>query len=339
MRVCIFLFLLVLTSCNSLTTKIDDFDIVEEITSYDSIYSDKENPFGMITDMNIQNNVIVTSHRVDEYKYSFIDVSSGSLLTRWGKKGNAPDDFLDFGNGFILNDSLLIFLDRMKKTINYVSCQDILNKKDSLRIIREKYPYITDFRPMQLCLVNGYKIFAGAFKDGLFGAINPHDSILNNTISYPFSVKPIEGIYRGNVFQSKIKSCSGSNRFVVQFLSSDVFEIFQIDDTIISQVATSSFSNPPVFTQVNGRYGLDYNKCIAGFMHMVVSKDLIYFLYSSLGDNDVESSNEILCFNWNGEKEKKYILPFPINIFCVDDVYIYGAREYDDETVIYRFRL
>ena len=98
MRVCIFLFLLVLTSCNSLTTKIDDFDIVEEITSYDSIYSDKENPFGMITDMNIQNNVIVTSHRVDEYKYSFIDVSSGSLLTRWGKKGNAPDDFLDFGN-------------------------------------------------------------------------------------------------------------------------------------------------------------------------------------------------------------------------------------------------
>ena len=134
MRVCIFLFLLVLTSCNSLTTKIDDFDIVEEITSYDSIYSDKENPFGMITDMNIQNNVIVTSHRVDEYKYSFIDVSSGSLLTRWGKKGNAPDDFLDFGNGFILNDSLLIFLDRMKKTINYVSYQDILNKKDSLRI-------------------------------------------------------------------------------------------------------------------------------------------------------------------------------------------------------------
>ena len=128
MRNYIFIFLLVFASCGSSTTEINNFEIVKEVTDYDSIYSDQGNPFGTITDMAICNNVIITSHTADEYKYSFIDVKSSKLLTRWGTIGNGPDEFLDFGNGFILNDSLLIFLDRMKNEINYISFQQILNR-------------------------------------------------------------------------------------------------------------------------------------------------------------------------------------------------------------------
>ena len=50
-------------------------------------------------------------------------------------------------------------------------------------------------------------------------------------------------------------------------------------------------------------------------------------------------SNEVLCFDWMGNKVRKYILPFPINAFCVDEHYLYGMREYEDESVLYRFPL
>lgn len=339
MRTYIYSFLLfALTSCSQTAREIDCFDVVQEIADYDSLYSDKDNPLGMITDMNIRNNVLVTSHLlVSECKYSFVDAASGKLLARWGKTGNGPGEFLDFGNGFILNDSLLVFLDRMQKNINYVSYPSILKGGDTVLILSESYPYEVDFRPLQLCLVGSYKVFAGAYKDGLFGVIDSHDSILSHSLDYPFPVEPLEGIFRGSSYQSKIKSCAGTNKFVMQFLSSDVFEIFQIDSTGISRVATSTFQNPPAITKRNGRYGIDYSNSIAGLMHMAVSEKFIYFLYSSENASNTKSSNEILCFNWDGEQVKKYILPFPIDIFCTDDVYIYGACEYENETVVYRF--
>jgi histidyl-tRNA synthetase len=73
---------------------------------------------------------------------------------------------------------------------------------------------------------------------------------------------------------------------------------------------------------------------------MAVSDKFICFSYSS-EKNYIETMNqgfnEILCFNWSGEKVKKYILPFTITNFCIDNNYIYGVRYYDDEIIFYRF--
>lgn len=339
----LFLFVILFSSCHSSKREINDFDVVERIFVYDNIYSDKENPFGMIMDMEVSNGVILTSHRNDVFNYSFIDSATGKLLARWGKKGEGTNEFLDFGNGFVLKDSLLVFMERMKKVINYVPVSDILNGKPLLEIVKEPYPYGADFRPIQFCFVNDNKVFVGAFKKGRLGILDSQGDTLSYDIDYPFPTEPLEGIFRGNVFQCKLKSVDSHGKFVVQTLFSDVFEIYQYEGTTLKRTAVSPFNNPPQVKQRNNRYGIDYDESIAGFMKMSVSNDFIYFIYSSLSSNEVdragEASNEILCFNWDGERVKKYILPFPISAFCVDGSYIYGVHNGEEESVIYRFRL
>ncbi|MDR2679501.1 MAG: TolB-like 6-bladed beta-propeller domain-containing protein, partial [Tannerella sp.] len=110
----------------------------------------------------------------------------------------------------------------------------------------------------------------------------------------------------------------------------------------------SPFNHIPKIRKTPGRnsgYDIDRSNSIGGLVYMAVTNDLICFMYTA--KNDIEYyksghlSNEILCFDWDGNKIKKYILPIPINVYslCVDNEYIYGAREYEDETVIYRFKI
>ena len=52
---------------------------------------------------------------MDEYAFSFINVNNGELLSQWGRTGEGPEEFIDFGSGFEIVDSRIVFLDRMKK--------------------------------------------------------------------------------------------------------------------------------------------------------------------------------------------------------------------------------
>lgn len=339
------LLVLLYSSCHSIKREINDFDVVKEVRVYDSLYSDKDSISGMIMDMEVNNGVIVTSHRNDEFNYSFIDSKTGKLLARWGKRGEGINEFLDYGNGFVLKDSMLVFMERMRKEIVYVPIPDILSGKSlsELKVGSESYPCYGDFRPMQFCLVNHTKVFTGAFERGRLGMLDFKGDTLSNDTDYPFATEPVNGLFRGNVFQSKVKSTGKNDRFVVQTMFSDVFEIYQYTGTILKRVAVSPYNHPPRIMQKHNRYGIDYEGSVAGLLMMSVSDDCIYFLYSSLSSNESDkvdgASNEVLCFDWNGKKICKYILPLPVTAFCVDDSYIYGVYNDNDESIICRFKL
>lgn len=317
-----------------------DFNDVVEITEYDSLYSDRDCLFGPVTDMEISDGIIALSHRNDEYNFSFIDAGDGRLLKRWGRMGEGPNEFLDFGSGFIFSDSSLVFMEQMKKNLVYVPLSGVLSE-DSIAIRKEAYPYNVDFRPVVFTLSGGYKIFGGAFSKGRLGIIDRRDSIRECLFDYPFPTEPLDGLFKGNVFQCKLKSKGG--KFVVQTFYSDVFEIYQCTEDSVSRIYVSAFSNPPQVVKRNNRYGLDYDASIMGLGAMAVSDELICFLYSPLSVNEFDmqggASSEVLCFDWTGNKVRKYILPFPVNTFCVDKDYLYGVREYEDESVLYRFPL
>lgn len=332
------------TSCNDVDkTAINSFDAVDNVVEYDSLFSDKSEPMGVITGMEIIGNTLVTEHMNDEYQYSFIDIEKGQLKSRWGRIGDAPNEFIDFGSGFTIFDSQLVFLCNAKKEINYVPLCGILHRSDSVSVRKESYPYAADFRPSDFIILKDNKIATGYFKGGRFGMLDSLNCIINTFGDYPFHYDEVDGIYRGMVFQSKIKSNASLDKFVILTLASDIFEIYQLSDTTVSRTYVSPLNHIPKICKKGRFYDVDYNESIAGLMKMTVSEDYICFLYSSLNYNEArkngKTSNEILCFNWKGEKVKKYILPFPINNFCLDSNYIYGVRTCNDEMVIYRFKL
>lgn len=89
---------------------IDSFDVVERIVDYDSIYSDKNAPLGTVTCIRLVDDILITKHFNDDYNFSFIDINDGHMLCRWGIKGEAPNEFIDFGSDFTVVGSQLVFL-------------------------------------------------------------------------------------------------------------------------------------------------------------------------------------------------------------------------------------
>lgn len=331
------------SACKELHTGIDAFDVIETITSYDSIYSDKNDPFGEIKNLEIIGNVLITEHMKDEYEYSFINVDEGKLIRRWGCIGDAPGEYIDFGSDFVITGSQIAFLCNMKKEINYVPISEILENKDTLNTIKESYPYIVDFRPTRLNILKDKKLFLGSFKEGRFGILNSKNEIVSCPFDYPFDCGEVTGIYRGSVFQGKMKTNNKQNKFVISTFSSDIFEIYQVADSGISRTYVSTFEHVPQIWKRGNQYTTNGNESIAGLMNMAVSDELICFTYSAQTDNEFarqdKGSNEVLCFNWDGKKIKKYLLPFPIHNLCVDKDYIYGVRNHNDEIIIYRFKM
>jgi hypothetical protein len=297
--------------------------------------------------MEIIDNIIVTKSINDDHFFAFIDVDKGKLITKWGVRGQGPGEYIQIAIRFNVLDNRLIFLDNAKKEINYVPLSAILEHDSTAKIVKEPYPYIADFRPRHITFVGDKKIAAGAFKEGHFGIIDSENNIVANPFDFPFAYKEITGIYRGSTFQSIIKSNNKQRKFAISSLYSDIFEIYQVNDTNIVRTYLSPFKYIPQITKKprgNTIYAVDYINSIAGLLRMAVSEDFVCFAYSSKSyeesANSDHESNEILCFDWNGEKVKKYILPFPIHDFCIDKNHIYGLRYFDDnETVIYRFNM
>ncbi|MBE9487967.1 MAG: hypothetical protein IMY73_02185, partial [Bacteroidetes bacterium] len=183
----------------------------------------------------------------------------------------------------------------------------------------------------------------GSFNDNRFGLLDQNNKIIDNDSYYPFEYKEIEGNSKGVVFQSFLETNNKLNRFVVSTISSDVFEIYQITDNKVDRVFLSEFNHLPEIWEKGNRYTINYDKSIAGLTHISTTDEKIFFSYSSKTYEEFSRSgylvNEILCFDWNGKKLKKYKLPLPISTFCVDEQYLYGVGYRDDNIEIYKYKL
>ena len=105
----------------------------------------------------------------------------------------------------------------------------------------------------------------------------------------------------------------------------------------------SPFKHIPKTWKKGGGHAIDYNQSIGGIKNIAVSDDLICFSlflqnYNEAAKTDF-ASNELFCFDWDGNKVKKYVLPFPIGNFCIDGTHIYGVRNFEDKIIIYRFNM
>lgn len=336
------LFSTLIFSCKK--SEINSFSKV--IERYDSklIYSDKNDVLGEITDIEILDSTIIMKHMNDHFYFSFANINDGKLVKRWGRKGRGPGEYIQLGSGISIFEKKLVFLDGIKKEINKVSVIDIINDND-IKITKNAYPYTKDFRPKDLNIINDKKIAIGSFKDGRFGVLDSRNRIIEYSSEYPFNYEKVKGIYKGSVFQSKLKSSAANSKFVIQTFSSDIFEIYEVTDNSILNIFVSPFKHIPKIKQRTNKrlFTIDSHKSIAGLMSMAVSNELICFTYSSKSYFEARdsgfTSDEILCFDWNGNKIRKYRLPFPIAKFCIDEKHIYGVRYHKDETMIYQFKL
>lgn len=343
--ICLLIIVFTISCEESKNNSINNFKNSVILSNYEVIYSDKNDFLGGIIDFEIVDSIAIMKHMNDEFYFSFVNVNNGKLIKRWGSKGRGPNEYIQLGSGFSISNNKLVFLDAIKKEINSVLISDILIENNEIKIQKEVYPYTKDFRPRSLNVINNKKIAIGSFEKGRFGVLDVKNKIIESPSEYPFNYEEINGIYRGSVFQSELKSSEQHSKFVIRTLSSDIFEIYQISDTCISKVFVNSFNHIPKIKKQNNKniFNADSYNSIAGLMAMAVSDELICFTYSSENYIDARNSgfisDEILCFDWNGDKVRKCLLPFPIRRFCIDANNIHGIRYHNGEQIMYRFQL
>lgn len=331
-----------LSACQPAENKTGDFPEIQHITCYDSIYSDRDNPLGTIRGMKIADETIILLTSGNEYAFSLIDTHSGKLKAQWGKTGRGPGEYLSIGPGFTMHDQKLVFVDAMKNELNEVPLNVIAEGRD-VEPVRTPYPYTAAFRSQYVVPVGNRKIVLGALAEGRFGVLDSANRIVECPFDYPFTT-PIEGIFRGTVYQSQIEKNEKLDRFVIMLLTSGIFEIYEVAQNKVERVYLHSSSQIPQLKEKprsGNRYTIDYEQSAAGFMKMAVSDELICFTHSSrpysVEAQEGKYATEIQGFDWDGNRVVKYVLPFAINNFCLDDTYIYGTAQRDGHIVLYRF--
>ena len=199
--------LLLIFSCNrKQENSIDKFDNIINLSVSDSLFSDNELPMGTVLSMKNWKDILITCHHADDYRFSFIDSKTGKLITRWGQKGNAPNEFIDFGSDFFIQDSLLVFQSSMKKSINYVSIPAILRGAKEVLVKTEIYPYTADFRPLHIVPIGNRKVATGLFKQGVLGVLDEN----NNVITTNSAIAKDKG-FKIRIPLAKIKKASSIN--------------------------------------------------------------------------------------------------------------------------------
>ena len=334
---------MLIISCSSQNTEqFSSFDTIHKIDDYEIVFNDSDNPLGRITQIKLADSLIIARTTGDDYFFTVINPNNGEIINRVARRGRADNEYISVSRSYSIDNNHIFFLDVSKKELNSIKLEDFIKNKNPISK-KNRYPYNLDFRAMNLCVVNQLIIYRGAFSFGQFGVTDHLGNIINYSSKYPFDCSEIPAQYRGITFQSQIESNNRQSKFVISNMSSDVFEIFNVTGRQIEHTHTNEFNNPPQSIIINGRPTSDDSKNIAGLLDVAVSDSLICFTYSAEPRekwiNGDYSTNEIFCFDWQGNKVAKYSLPVAITNFCVDNNYIYGIVDNQTSQKIYKFKL
>ena len=265
-----------------------------------------------------------------------VDLHRNVVCKKFGYIGRASNEYYMRPHQFNIRNHMIQFLDGSRKMMCYISLPGL---KQSERPV----PYTSEFRPSRAVDVEGNIIAVGSFSDTRLGHVDPEGKICQTDFSYPFDTGDVEGIYRGSVFQSDVRIPQTRASAFVYALSSDSYEIYDVDDAHLERVYSSPVENAPKLYKMGSRTGIDHNKSKAGIMQTSVTDKGIFLISSDETYNEAAKNGFIgdlvKEYDWNGSFVTDYRLPFPVSAFCVAENVLYAVSEDIGGTVIVRVPL
>ena len=328
-------------SCSIERKSLADFDDVIEVEDYSLLFSDST--LSEIDCIMPWDNYIILSHNSDTCMYTMLNSDSGEILRRWGMKGHGRNESLSFSGRFHIQGSLLSYYDKRSKELCYVDLKRIAAMGD-YELRKEHIPYSVDFRPSYIVKTDSFYCGVGHFKNGRLGCLDSHKQVVTPDIDYPFDTEGLDYLEKGMLYQGLLMYNKKQNKILLTTYCSDIFEIIKVDNNAqVSRLYVNMDGFAPVVMRTAGQVSVDTQKSVAGILNAFVDDNNIYMLHSLLSydeaeDNDYKS-NQILSFDWNGNKKVKYVLPIEIQSFYVCGHYIVGVTVNNGITEIYRFRI
>ena len=261
--------------------------------------------------------------------FNFYDLDNYQPISRFGLKGRAYGEYLSEPKGVNYVDNAFQCYDHSLKALLLVSPKDGSMQKMSI-------PYEFDFRPVNAVLINDKVVSAGCFGSGIIGYVNGDGSYHFCNEDYPFDTSEITGVQRGVYFQSEITAAPTRNRFILRLYASDCFGIYEVMDHSVEKIFLNDFTSVPV---VEGSR-INLKKSKAGYIRSYVDDDYVYLMKSSESYQEVSGrglvSNMIDVFNWDGGYVGTLTLDVEVGAFCVNNHYLYAAKECDSGSTVVR---
>ena len=337
-----------LTNCESKKEGVENksFPKTITLTEYETILNDN-NSILLGANIKIIDSLAIIREFEGDHQFTFVDLNRKKVIKKWGQKGRGPNEFVSLSN-YSVEDRELHFGDPIRKQTISVSIDSILNRENP-KLSFETYPYTRNFRPKHIYKFLDKKIVLGSFGEGRVGLLDNDNSILGSFEEYPFDnneeVKKIHNLFKGSVYQGSLVLNRNENKFCIMNFASDSFEIFQYNNNEIKRIYSSSFSNEPIVKEIRENAFVVSGSSLAGLIDITANDKYIYMSYStkSLKQNILNSneSNEILCFDWNGNKVAKFKTSIPISRIGASKDYLYALHNDNDngKTIFLRYAL
>ena len=307
--------IVILTGCNSDKLSVASFNdrgsvgfsIISHIPPLILKY-----PIRMIV---LGNHIIVADYQRDTL---FNDINGKGELSRFGVQGRGPGEFLDgYGLAFLSDSSFIIGDQGHRKITFYKILDENITKYREVDVpwVNNVFPYDED-----IIVTNGQEPF-----DKNYGVLDLSLGKAYSYIDFPATVsndKIPERLKRSMNYNHIVRK-PGSNRFVSfrasQFLV-DIMDLNANELVLMRRLKYDQYqwdekgvnSEPPNTPYLNSLSG----------GRITGSSSRIFICYAN-GSQEERSWN-LLTFNWEGEPENRYRLPFvPYCIFSTPDGMLY----------------
>ncbi|MCK9413570.1 MAG: BF3164 family lipoprotein [Prolixibacteraceae bacterium] len=284
------------------------YSVIENLPNFIMYY-----PIRMLM---IKNMLIVADYKGNKI-FTLFNLESGKSF-QFGNQGHGPNDFID-GYGLApLTDTSFVVFDRMVKKVSFFRVENdtvFCYKKSNIPAINNVFPFNDS-----IFVTNGNYPF-----DKNFGVVDLSKDTLYSCIDYPSITKDkLSAQAKQRAYYSHIVRKPNSNRFVAFKASHHIIDVMDLTNNELKLIERRIF--------IHNEWKMSRNIPVPSvrgtlnrFTAMLAGSDNRIFACYKIKDEDNKSQWSILTFDWDGNPQNRYDIPFiPYAFTSTNDSTLYS---------------
>lgn len=261
-----------------------------------------------------------------ENLFWLIDLADSCKTYRFGKRGNAGNEFLQIGSVCKMNnDSVLGIWDSYRRELREINLRQVKRLEEDYAVIMKDTT--SKFR-MKLCATkyDGY-LGLGFYEDGMLSLSGPMRQT-SYFYEYPYRdqhERMTSNRLRGMAYQGTLCANKSQDKFLYAIDSAPIFMLFSVSENQIDKNYEWIGGYPTYRTEETAN---SFSAPISAdnemtFISAYATERYIYLLYSGKSFREAQmkafEADVIYRLSWEGKPVDKLTLDCPITLFCVSD--------------------